>query len=224
MHEASYGSLIGEDTDLFHWPDKFRVQMDRILRTDIQDSVYPDDRRNRIVVFKSCFPNSEFEVEGKPPGNPAGPELTVWNARAALTALLPTFEQMARQHPDVLFVYVTAPPVAPRPPRERLFRKVLRVARREPGPPAPEQIARSAELARAFNHWAASTEGWLKDYQPRNLVVFDLYDVLTGEGKSNLLVYPTRGGTDSHASQEGNEQVAAAFVPFLNRAVRRLGP
>ena len=119
-------------------------------------------------------------------------------------------------------MYVTAPPVAPRPPRERLLRKVLRVARREPGPPAPEQIARSADLARAFNNWAASTDGWLKDYRPRNLVVFDLYDLLTGEGKSNLLVYPTREGTDSHASREGNERVAAAFLPFLNRALRRL--
>ena len=54
-------------------------------------------------------------------------------------------------------------------------------------------------------------------------MVFDLYDALTGEGKSNLLVYPTRGGTDSHASQEGNERVARAFVPFLNRVVRRAG-
>jgi hypothetical protein len=217
VHEASYGSVVGEDTDLFHWPDKLAGQMDRVLRTDRQDVTYPDDRRNHIVVFKSCFPNNEFEAEGQPPGDPRGPELTVWNAKAALQALLP----ILARHPEVLFVYVTAPPVAPRPPRERLFRKVLRLARGEPGPPAPAQIARSAELARVFNNWAASTDGWLAQYPGRNLVVFDLYDRLTGEGASNLLVYPTRGGTDSHASQEGNERVAAAFVPFLNRALSR---
>ncbi len=221
VHEASYGSLVGEDTDLFHWPDKFRQQMDRILRTDNQDTLYGDDRRNRIVVFKSCFPNNELEGEGEPPGNPRGPQLTVWNAKAALTSLLPTFAQMAQKHPEVLFVYVTTPPVAPRPPRERLFRKLLRLARGEPDGPTPAEIARSGDLARAFNNWAASTDGWLRDYRPRNLVVFDLYDLLTGEGKSNLLVYPTREGTDSHASREGNERVAAAFIPFLGRALRR---
>ena len=73
MHEASYGSVVGEDTDLFHWADKFRGQMDLVLRTDRQDTTYPDARRNQIVVFKSCFPNNEFEAEGEPPGNPPGP-------------------------------------------------------------------------------------------------------------------------------------------------------
>jgi hypothetical protein len=217
VHEASYGSVVGEDTDLRHWADKFGGQMERVLRTDRQDLTYRDGRRNQIVVFKSCFPNNEFEAEGAPPGDPRAPAQTVWNARAALQSLLPIFSK----HPDVLFVYLTAPPVAPRPPRERLFRRLIGMARGEPGPPTPAAIARSAELARAFNDWAASTDGWLAGYQPPNVVVFDLYDVLTGEGKSNLLVYPTRGGTDSHAAQEGNERVARAFVPFLNRAVRR---
>jgi hypothetical protein len=221
VHEASYGSVVGEDTDLFHWADKFRNGMDRILRTDHQDALYPDERRNQIVVFKSCFPNNEFEGEGEAPGNPAGPALTVWNARAALTSLLPMFQAAARRHPEVLFVYVTAPPVAPRPPRERLFRKLARIARGEPGGPTPAEIARSAGLARVFNNWAASSDGWLAGYPERNLVVFDLYDALTGDGRSNLLVYPTRDGTDSHAAQEGNERVAEAFLPFLNRAVRR---
>jgi hypothetical protein len=219
VHEASYGSVVGEDTDLFHWADKFRGQMDLILRTDHQDVTYSDGRRNQIVVFKSCFPNNQFESEGQPPGNPAGPELTVWNARAALQSLLPIFSK----HPQVLFVYLTAPPVAPRPPRERLFRRLISLARGEGSGPTPAEIARSAELARAFNTWAASTDGWLAGYPGQNLVVFDLYDLLTGEGQSNLLAYPTRGGTDSHAAREGNERVARALVPFLNRAVRRAG-
>jgi hypothetical protein len=52
VHEASYGSVIGEDTDMFHWLPKFRGQMDRVLKTSHQDEVYPDDRRNQIVMFK----------------------------------------------------------------------------------------------------------------------------------------------------------------------------
>ena len=46
--------------------------------------------------------------------------------------------------------------------------------------------------------------------------------VLTG-GRSNLLVFPTGDGFDSHPAAEGNLRAAASFVPFLERAVRRAG-
>jgi hypothetical protein len=157
VHEASYGSVVGEDTDLYHWADKFRGQMDLVLRTDRQDLTYPDGRRNQIVVFKSCFPNNELEAEGTPPGNPRGPALTVWNARAALQSLLP----ILRKHPDVLFVYLTAPPVAPRPPRERLFRKLIGLVRGEPGGPStpgrPRATAGSPVTSRATSWSSTST-------------------------------------------------------------------
>jgi len=109
IHEASYGSKIGEKTAIFDWLPKFRNQMDEILRCDMQDTLYSDERRNRIVMFKSCFPNNAFRAEGAPPGNPSGPELTVWNAKAAYSALLEEF----KKHPDVLFVCLTAPPWLP---------------------------------------------------------------------------------------------------------------
>jgi hypothetical protein len=51
--------------------------------------------------------------------------------------------------------------------------------------------------------------------------VFDYYDLLTGCVASDLSLYPTGGGYDSHPSREGNEKAAEAFVPFLNRAVQR---
>ena len=53
--------------------------------------------------------------------------------------------------------------------------------------------------------------------------MFDYYDILTGKGQSDLCVYPTGDGYDSHPSREGNGKAAAAFVPFLNQAVRRAG-
>lgn len=219
VHEASYGSVIGEDTDMFHWLPKFRGQMDRVLRTAHQDEVYADGRQNQIVLFKSCFPNNEFAAAGAPPGNPEGPELTVWNARASLAAILPELQK----HPEVLFVYVTAPAIAPKAPKVRLYKVLLNKARGRGTGPGPDDIARSAELARQFNSWVVSSEGWLKDYPLKNVAVFDYYDVLTGNGQSNLLVYPTREGSDSHPARAGNERAAAAFIPFINRAVRRAG-
>lgn len=219
VHEASYGSAIGEDTDMFHWLPKFRDKMDTVLKVSHQDELYPDDRRNQIVMFKSCYPNNRFVAEGVAPGDPAGPDLTVWNAKATLSALLPEL----KKHPEVLFVYVTAPPNAPKAPKVRLYRYLLRVARgRSPGPSA-DDLAKSADLARQFNSWVVSRDGWLKDYAEKNVVVFDYYNTLTAGGQTNLLAYPTHDGYDSHPARVGNERAAAAFIPFINRAVRRAG-
>lgn len=211
VHEASYGSRIGEKTDIFDWLPKFRDQMEQILTCDVQDTLYSDGRRNSIVIFKSCFPNNAFESEGAPPGNPMGPALTVCNAKAACLALLDEF----RKYPQILFVCVTAPPLA-EPPPQPVWRKLLNKVRgRE------LRAFVSARLAREFNNWLSDENGWLKGSNQTNVVVFDYYDILTGHGKSDLLVYPSGDGYDSHPSREGNEQAAEAFVPFLNRAARR---
>jgi lysophospholipase L1-like esterase len=216
VFEASYGSSIGDKTDLFDWLPKFRDRMDDVLTTSGNDAHHASGARNDVVVFKSCYPNNRFLGEGAAPGDPAGPELTVWNAKATLRALLP---ELAR-HPDTLFVYMTAPPVAPRghvePAWKWLAKKVL-------GKPSyAAAVRRQGELARAFNDWVASPDGWLAGYPHENVVVFDLYDVLTG-GASNLSRFPTGDGDDSHPSSAGNQQAAERFVGFLNRAVHRAG-
>jgi len=214
VHEASYGSQIGDATDVFDWLPKFRGQMDEILRCDQQDARYTDDRRNQVVVFKSCYPNNAFRAEGVPPGNPTGPDLTVWNAKATYSALLDEF----RKHPEVLFVCVTAPPQAPKSSPQPLWKQLAKkVLGRTDG------LAWSGPLARSFNHWLFDTNGWLKEYSLKNVVVFDYYDILTGNGASDFSVYPTGDGYDSHPSRTGNEKAAHAFVPFLDQAVRRAG-
>ncbi len=214
VHEASYRSRIGQNTDIFDWLPKFRDHMEEILACDSQDVRYSDGRRNQIVVFKSCFPNNDFKAEGQAPGNAAGPDLTVWNARAAYTELLDEF----RKHPEVLFVCMTAPPLAPRMQPQPLWKRLAKTALGQ-----SNRLAGSAGLARQFNNWLAGPDGWLKDSHLTNVVVFDYYDILTGYGASDLSAYPTGGGYDSHPSREGNEKTAEAFVPFLNRAVRRAG-
>jgi lysophospholipase L1-like esterase len=215
VHEASYTSIIGERTDLFDWEPKFREQMVRVLSTDDQDRVYEDDRKNQVVVFKSCFPNSVFVAEGTAPGDARGPELTVAKAKAALKALLPLFER----HPDVLFVYVTAPPVAPFAPGEPLYRLI---ARRLRGRPTwSDTVRASGPLARAFNDWVVGKSGWLSAYSKPNVAVFDYYGILTG-AESNYSRF-TASESDSHPSAEGNRRAAEALVPLLNRAVRRAG-
>ncbi len=211
VHEATYGSKIGQNTDINHWHKKFRDYMDIILKTDIQDKLYKDDTRNQIIVFKSCYPNNIITSDGTPPGDPDSPKRTLWNCKAAYNSLLPIFEK----HPDTLFVAVTAPPVV-KPRMNPVKQFLLGLIGKGPD--------RIGKRARAFNNWLKDVEsGWLSKYKGKNVVVFDYYDILTGYGKSNWAEYPTRNGRNSHPSAKGNSIAAEEFVSFLNKAVRYAG-
>ena len=217
VRDAAYGSRLGEKTDLFDWLPKFSGHLEDVLRTARQDSALPEGERSQIVLFKSCYPNSYFKAQGSEPGNPNGPELTVANAKASFRALLQVFARS----PETLFVFVTTPPVAGAAPRERLG-KVL-VKRLLGRPLAAERLIQQARLAREFRDWIVAPDGWLASYTLKNVVVFDYYDVLTKHGSSLFLEYPSGDGRDSHPNTLGNQTATAEFVPFLNRAVRRMG-
>jgi hypothetical protein len=217
VHDATYGARLGEKTDLFDWLPKFADHVDEVLRIARQDTMLPEGERNRIVLFKSCYPNSRFEAQGPEPGNPSGPELTVANAKASFRALLPIFARS----PDTLFVFVTTPPVAGGAFEERLG-KVL-VKRLLGRPLAAERAQEQARLAREFRDWIVAADGWLAPYALKNVVVFDYYGVLTKHGPSLFLEYPSGDGRDSHPNALGNQAATAEFIPFLNRAVRRMG-
>ena len=207
VHELSYESVLGADTDIRHWRAKFAESMDAILATDHQDRRYPDGVTNDIVAFKSCYPNNDFTGPGADPGNPDADELTVANAKAAYRALLPHF----RAKPDVLFVAFTAPPRAE--PKKGLKDRLKGAL--GSGPTA-------ADHARAFNTWLADREsGWLAGYDLPNIAVFDYYDILTA-GEGNWSAYPTGGGRDSHPSSQGNVVAAKAFLAFVDAAVAGL--
>jgi hypothetical protein len=201
VNEASYGSIVGEDTDIRHWHAKFKGGMDRILRTKRQDELLPEGVTNQVVAFKSCYPNNAFTGPGVEPGNPDGPELTVANAKAAYRSLLPMF----KEHPEVTFIAVTAPPLADRKP-VGMKAKVKGMFAGKP---------KHAALALEFNRWLADpVNGWLAGYDGGNVAVFDYYGVLA-DPQTGYAAYPTQDGQDSHPSSEGNGKAAEAFVKFI---------
>jgi hypothetical protein len=211
VHEASYGSLIGDKTDICHWNAKFRDHMDKILACRNQDEFFIDGTKNRIVMFKSCYPNNRIDSDGVEPGNPDSCEQTTANFKAVYQSLLGYFSEQ----PDTLFVVITAPPlVQPRAGIKSMIKSILRPER---------SIDKVGRRARNFNNWLKDVEqGWLKDYTQKNVVVFDYYDILTDYGKSNWSMYPN-GPSDSHPTSEGNAKAAREFVPFINKAVQRMG-
>jgi hypothetical protein len=237
---------IGDRTDIPNWPEWFTgpnssVILDALYRESDQNvgdfgswSRLPTDPggENEIIVFKSCFPNSD--LYGSPGDSPApepNDQFTVSNAKAVYNALLTYFE--TRQ--DKLFVVITAPPMG-----EGEYASDAQ--------PAAERAAN----ARAFNDWLVND--WLAGYPYSNVAVFDYYNVLTSNGSSSRTdspgtnkepndadredgnhhrwwngtvehtqtvendysAYPSDSSQDSHPTTAGHQKATAEFVPLLN--------
>jgi len=235
--DPSLGGVIGDYTDVGNWWNWFEgpssgTIMRAVYTEDQQATWYSrlDDNpggENEIVMFKSCFPNSN--VEGSPSDPPttghnpldgAGLDnLTVGNAKGVYLDLLDYFGE----HQDKLFVLVTPPPLLD-------------------SDTSPEAAAN----ARALNTWLV--EDWLDDYPYSNVAVFDFYNVLTSNGGdpytndlgsatgnhhryhdgqveyvtdqgSNTSAYAVDG--DSHPTSAGNVKATGEFVPMLNYFYQR---
>ncbi len=220
---------IGDRTDIPDWPEWFTGPN----RDEIMSAVYTETGQNiggfgdwsrlttdpggenEIVMFKSCFPNSDlYGNPDDPPRDEPNDQYTVANAKAVYNEILTYFA--TRQ--DKLFVVITAPP--------------LMESATAPG---------RAANARAFNTWLLND--WLDGYAHDNVAVFDYYNVLTSNGgdahtndyaarptgnhhywnsseithtqtvANNFLAYPSG---DSHPTSAGHRKATAEFVPLLN--------
>jgi hypothetical protein len=119
VSDTNYGwgpDSIGDRTDIPNWPEWFRSPqtphyMEALLNESGQNSDYTRNLsdpggENEIIMFKSCFPNSN--LDGNPDDPPQeGLDFTVGNAKYIYNDLLNYF----RTRPDKLFVVITAPPV-----------------------------------------------------------------------------------------------------------------
>ena len=88
----SLGPVPGDLTDMHHWILWFNDYLESVRRHGCADGV------NRIVMFKSCFPNSHVDSGEAEPGDPFNDWKTLANYKAVY------------RHPDTLFIAVTAPP------------------------------------------------------------------------------------------------------------------
>ncbi|MCC6694746.1 MAG: PKD domain-containing protein [Candidatus Hydrogenedentes bacterium] len=207
------GPVSGELTDMHHWILWFNDYLGSVQKHGCADGV------NRILIFKSCFPNSHVEAGDSSAGDPFSDWKMLANYKAvyhhpggsgqtyeheghAYHAL----EDVFAQHPDTLFITVTAPP--------------------ECWAETDQQIAANA---RAFNNWL--TKEWWPGYTKatglHNVVVFDWFDLLAAPPNAGAHANQLRaefGGNagDSHPNDAANAQSTRVFASgpgnFIDRA------
>lgn len=229
----SRGEPIGSTTDIGDWWTWFRgpdaALYQAALATWSERSCSYSRRadpggRNEIVMFKSCFPNSDLRGSASAPppaigSNPlrgqacGGDDFTVANAKGIYLDLLHHFAA----HQEQLFVVIVAPPM---------------------------QHLTAPGSARAFADWLV--DDWLDASPHRNVFVFDYFTVLTSNGGRasvndlgrsgghhhrmwngrvqhrsaggrSTLAYPSAGG-DDHPNGAGDRKATAELLPLLNAA------
>ncbi|NQS92351.1 MAG: hypothetical protein HQ574_08070, partial [Chloroflexi bacterium] len=122
VSDTNYGwgpNSIGDRTNIPDWEDWFRsgdtsTYMNALFNEGEQHADYTRTAtdpggENEIIIFKSCFPNSDLE------GNPDDPPtadgwLSVGHAKYVYNEILAYFEL----HPEKLFIVITAPPLRAR--------------------------------------------------------------------------------------------------------------
>ena len=120
VSDTNYGwgpDAIGDRTDIPNWLEWFRSEqtdqyMKAVFSETGQNSSYTrtlndPGGENEIIMFKSCFPNSDLEGS---PGDGPDPDgwLSVGHAKYVYNELLQYFAT----RPDKLFVVITAPPLS----------------------------------------------------------------------------------------------------------------
>lgn len=194
---CTYGDEIGEETDMHHWLPKFQNDMDRIFKFKAHpDKYYNDDRSNDIVMFKSCYPNSNLTADGSEPGSATSSEKTIANYKATFEGLKAEFAK----YPDKLFIYVTAPPNVPTVT-------------------TPE----NAERAREFNTWLINEflPAYTDETGLENFKVYDLFNFLAADDNFLKTEYRWQDNPrDSHPNDIAKKAIAKDFLRFFEPVLK----
>jgi hypothetical protein len=182
---------------------------------------------NTIIMFKSCFPNSNIDGNPSDPPLPKGQQNPLWGSGAGSGFL--TVTNVKGLYRDLLDYFATKP--------GKLFVIII-------SPPLVQNATTAARAAnaRAVANWLVND--WLSGYAYNNVVAFDFYSLLTSNGGSvnandagweagnhhrywNSQIqhvqsvasnYSAYGSTnsDSHPTTAGDLKATAEFVPLLN--------
>lgn len=200
----SLGPTPGDNTDMNHWILWFNDYLNGVKNHKTTAA------RNGIIMFKSCFPNSDIADDGVEPGDPFSGDRTLANYRAVYRHAsggsytnggqnYRPLEDIFAENPDTLFIVVTAPPQT-----------------------ALETTNEMAHRARLFNNWLKGE--WLNNYHSEhvglyNVAVFDLFNVLanpddaaTNPNRLKDIYHAGQAADDSHPNDTASAYLTQVFA------------
>lgn len=212
VSDTYYGwgpEAIGDRTDIPNWLEWFRSEntpmyMEAVFNESGQATSYSrtfadPGGANAVILFKSCFPNSN--LAGSPDDQPTpGSDYTVGNAKYVYNEILQYFAT----RPDKLFVVITAPPVTDPTyaGNARAFNQWL------------------------VNDWLAENNYTMPNVAVFDFYTIltgpdGHHRYMDGaiehtQGAQNTSFYPSDPNGDDHPSQAGNLRATEEFLPMLN--------
>ena len=209
VSDTNYGwgpDGIGDRTDIPDWQEWFRsdntpTYMEELFQENGQNAEYTRSLsdpggENEIIMFKSCFPNSDLEGNPNDPPTPDG-WMSVGNAKYVYNEILGYFES----HPEKLFIVITAPPLSDSTHADnaRAFNQWL-------------VNSWLSENAYPYNNVAVfdfynvltGTDGHH---------TFENGEEIHQPANKNTLHYPSG---DDHPSKKGSKKATEEFIPLLN--------
>lgn len=205
----SIGGNAGDQTDMQYWILWFNDYLEHIKVLG---------GSNGIIMFKSCFPNSHVTSAGTEPGDPFSSTRTIANNKAIFrhpagsghtynpypyTHTYRALEDIFAANPNVLFIFVTAPPLV-----------------------TGSTTAEAAANARTFNNWLKND--WLAAYNAahpgmHNVAVFDWFDTLaygsTGDFPNRLRADFATNAGDSHPNLAADTHSTQVFATNSNNFI-----
>jgi len=209
VSDTNYGwgpDAIGDRTDIPNWTEWFSGEqtptfMNALFNEDGQNSYYTrtisdPGGENRIVMFKSCFPNSD--LSGNPNDSPGTyEELSVSGAKYVYNEILKYF----KTRPDKLFIVITAPPLrdATNARNARAFNQWLVEDWLSENNYTLNNVA-------VFDFYNVLTDRNAHHRYNNGQIE---HVVMNG----NTLAYPSG---DEHPSEQGSRKATEEFIPLLN--------
>ena len=201
----SLGPVSGDNTDMNHWISWFNNYLGNLKTFGCASGV------NKIIMFKSCYPNSDISLDGTEPGDPFyDADYTITNFKAIYRhpsgsgntytnggyAYKP-LEDIFAENPDTLFIAVTAPPLCNADTNDA-----------------------NGHRARTFNNWLKND--WLTSYNTahptlKNVAVFDFFDYMAnaddaGTNPNRLKAIYGGSTDDSHPTAAGSAYATQVFA------------
>ena len=204
IRSITYGDeWFGDHTTPSDFPVTFGKYLDEVSRWKL-----PPNENHDIIMFKSCYPASAISSDEM-----------IEQYKEWYRMLLPIF----KSHPGILFVAFSPPPLHPKATSKKEALRAHRFANW-----LKTEFANSAKNVASFDffNFLSDPEVHTLRFKYRRSPSETLKRLsLLRRTKTRIRRFFVKRDWDfdSHPNTQGNKEAASAFIPWINRAVRKSG-